>query len=48
MIFILVFVDECLLYDAYMIFSEKLRTGSNQADINRFEAMLTGKQIIDH
>ena len=44
MIFILLFVDNCLLYYAKHDFSICLRTGSNPADINRFRSH-TGNKI---
>ena len=37
MIFILIFVENCLLFDA-IHFSVWLRTGSNPADINQFKS----------
>ena len=41
MILILIFVENCLQYDAiHDFFSEWLRTSSNPADINRFRAIL--------
>ena len=44
MIFILIFVENCLQYDAIHDFSVWLRTGSYPADINRFR-IHTGKYI---
>ena len=41
--FILIFVKNCLLYDAIQDFSVWLRIGSNPADINRFRSH-TGKK----
>ena len=38
MIFILIFVKNCLQYYAIQDFSELLRTDSNPADINRFRS----------
>ena len=35
-IFILIFVENCLKYDAIHDFSSRLRTGSKLADINRY------------
>ena len=40
MIYILIFVENCLQYDAIHDFSVGLRIGSNPADINRFLAIL--------
>ena len=37
-IFILIFVENCLKYDAIHDFSVWLRTGSNSADINGFRS----------
>ena len=36
MILILIFVENCLEYDAIHDFSVLLKTGSNSADFNRF------------
>ena len=38
MIFILIFVEKCLLFDAVHDFSVWLRTGSNPVDSNRFRS----------
>ena len=45
MIFILLFVENWLLYDMIHDFSELLRTGSNPADINWFLSH-TGKELV--
>ena len=42
MIFILIFVENCLYFDAIHDFSVWLRTGSNPTDSNRFRSH-TGK-----
>ena len=42
MILILIFVENCLLFDAIHDFSVWLRTGSNPVDSNRFRSH-TGK-----
>ena len=47
MIFISVLVKNLLQYDAIHGFSVWLRTGSDPADINRFESQ-TGKEIINN
>ena len=44
MIFILIFVENCLYYDAIHDFSVWLRTGSNPADISWFRSD-TGKDL---
>ena len=44
MIFILIFIENCLLYDALYDFSAWPRTISNPADINRFGSHI-GKLI---
>ena len=44
MIYILIFVENCLSYDAIHDFSVWQRTGSNLPDINRFGSH-TGKNI---
>ena len=38
MIFILIFVENCLLFDAIHNFSVWLRTGSNPPDSDRFQS----------
>ncbi len=38
MIFILIFIENCLKFDAIHDFSVWLRTGSNQTDSNRFRS----------
>ena len=40
MIFIFLFVENCLYYDAIHDFPVWLRTDSNPPDINRFQAIL--------
>ncbi len=45
MIYIFMFVGNCLLYDAIHDFSVRLRTGSNPADIIRL-GNHTGKHLI--
>ena len=42
-IFILIFVENCLKFDAIHDFSVRLRTGSNPVDCNRFQSH-TGKR----
>ena len=44
MIFILIFAENCLQFDAIHDFSVSLRTGSNPADKERFRSH-TGKRI---
>ena len=38
MIFVLIFLENCLLYDDTHDFSVWIRTGSNPADINKFRS----------
>ena len=45
MIFILIFMENCLLYDALNDFSVWLRAGSYPADFNRFRSH-DGKNIL--